>query len=55
MAISLDKPEGFALFLQRYVNMDFDEHAQASLRALEFSSSYRKKSELSDLHMSLFE
>jgi glycosyltransferase involved in cell wall biosynthesis len=55
MVISVDKPEDFVLSLQRYVNMDFEEHKQASLCALEFSSNYSKQSEWLDLHMSLFE
>ncbi|WP_239619323.1 glycosyltransferase family 4 protein [Cohnella mopanensis] len=55
MVISLDKPEDFALSLQRYVNMDFEEHAQASLCALEFSSNYLNNIELLNSHLSLFE
>ena len=55
MVNALDKPEDFALSLQRYVNMDFEEHARASLCALEFSSSYINIIELENLHLSLFE
>jgi len=55
MVISLDKPEDFALSLQRYVNMDFEEHARASLCALEFSSNYINNIELLNSHLSLFE
>ncbi|RED76866.1 glycosyltransferase family 4 protein [Cohnella phaseoli] len=55
MAISLDKPGDFALCLQRYVNMDSDEHAKASLCALAFSSNYINNIELLNSHLSLFE
>lgn len=55
MVISLDKPEDFVLSLQRYVNMDFEEHARASLCALEFSSNYINNIELLNSHLSLFE
>ncbi len=55
MVISLGKPEDYALSLQRYVNMDFEEHARASLCALEFSSNYINNIELVSSHLSLFE
>ncbi len=52
--IPLDKPEEFALSLERYVNMDFEEHARASLCALAFSSNYAEDIELINSHLSLF-
>jgi glycosyltransferase involved in cell wall biosynthesis len=55
MVISLDKPEEFALSLQRYVDMDFEEHVRASLCALEFSSNYISSIDLLKSHLSLFE
>ena len=55
MVISLDKPEDFALSLQRYVDMDDEEHARASSCAHEFSSTYMNKNELINAHLSLFE
>jgi glycosyltransferase involved in cell wall biosynthesis len=55
MVISLDKPQDFTLSLERYINMDFKEHTQASLCALEFSSNYINNIELLNSHLSLFE
>jgi Glycosyltransferase len=53
--VSLDNPEDFALSLQRYVNMEFEEYEEVSSRAFEFSLSYANPSELVDLHLSLFD
>jgi Glycosyltransferase len=55
MVVPLDKPEEFALSLQRYVNMDFEEHTRVSLCALEFSSNDINHIELLHSHLSLFE
>jgi len=55
MVHSLDKPEDFVSCLQRYVNMDSEEHVQASSYAQEFSSNYIKEGDFLDLHLSLFQ